>query len=135
MVIQDDRVLRMGRVAQYVLDHRVPLEICLSSNVQTGAVQSLESHPFRYFYRHSFRVTLNTDNRLMSGTTVSNEHWLAHQILDVGFGGLEKIVINAMKSAFIRYDHRCEVIYDVLKPGFAALREELGLPARKYPKE
>lgn len=133
MVIQNDRVLRMGRVAQFVLDHRIPLEICLSSNVQTGAVDSLEDHPFRHFLRHNFRITLNTDNRLMSGTSCTNEHRIAHETFGVDLRGLEKIVINGMKSAFIRYDHRCEIIYDVLKPGFATLRDELGLPPSSYP--
>ncbi|MEE2713366.1 MAG: adenosine deaminase [Planctomycetota bacterium] len=133
MVIQNDEVLRMGRLAQYVLDHRIPLEICLSSNVQTGAVASLDEHPFRYLLRHNFRITLNTDNRLMSGTTCTEEHWLAHQHFGVDLKGLEKIVINGMKSAFIRYDHRCEIIYDSLKPGFARLRSDLGLDPTRYP--
>ena len=123
MVIKDREVLSMGRVAQFVLDHRIPLEVCLSSNVQTGAVERLEDHPFRYFLRHNFRITLNTDNRLMSGTTCSKEHWLAHETFGVDLKGLEKIVINGMKSAFIRYDRRCEIIYNVLKPGFQKLRE------------
>ena len=122
-----------GRLAQYVLDHRIPLEICLSSNVQTGAVASLDEHPFRYLLRHNFRITLNTDNRLMSGTTCTEEHWLAHQHFGVDLKGLEKIVINGMKSAFIRYDHRCEIIYDSLKPGFARLRSDLGLDPTRYP--
>ena len=87
MVIQNDEVLRMGRLAQYVLDHRIPLEICLSSNVQTGAVASLDEHPFRYLLRHNFRITLNTDNRLMSGTTCTEEHWLAHQHFGVDLKG------------------------------------------------
>lgn len=134
MVIRDDKVLNMGHLAQYILDHRIPLEICLSSNVHTGAVKDLEEHPFRWFLRHNFRVTLNTDNRLMSATTPTDEHWLAVQRFGVGFEDLEKIVINGMKSAFIRYDHRCDLIFDVLKPRFTALREELGLPALNFPR-
>ena len=133
MVIKDDEVLSMGRLAQYLLDHRIPLEICLSSNVQTGAVKSLAEHPFRYYLRHQFRITLNTDNRLMSGTTATDEHWLAIEKFGLGFGDIEKIVINGMKSAFIHYEQRCKVIYDVLKPAFASLRKELGLPASRYP--
>ena len=78
-------------------------------------------------------MALNTDNRLMSGTSCSDEHWLAHERYGVDLKGLEKIVINGMKSAFIRYDHRCEVIYDVLKKGFAELRSELGLEPTRYP--
>lgn len=134
MVIRDGKVLSMGHLTQYVLDRRIPLEICLSSNVQTGAVATLEEHPFRYYLRHNFRITLNTDNRLMSGTTVSREHHLAATTFGATFDDLEKIVINGMKSAFIRYDHRVEMIYDVLKPRFAALRQDLGLPAARYPR-
>lgn len=133
MVIRDGKVLSMGHLAQYVLDHRVPLEICLSSNVHTGAVKSLEEHPFRYFLKHNFRVTLNTDNRLMSATTPTDEHWLAVTKFGVTYEQLEKIVINGLKSAFIRYDHRCALIFDVLAPRFATLREELGLPAPPFP--
>lgn len=133
MVIRDGKVLSMGPLAQYVLDHRVPLEICLSSNVQTGAVPSLEEHPIRQYVRHNFRVTLNTDNRLMSGTSVTEEHWIAADTFGLTFDQLEKVIINGMKSGFIRYDHRCEIIYDTLKPRFADLREELGLPPRRYP--
>jgi adenosine deaminase len=134
MVVKDGRVLSMGRLAQYVLDHRIPLEICLSSNVQTGAVRDLDEHPLRYYLRHNFRVTLNTDNRLMSATTVTGEHWLGATRFGLDFDDLEKIVINGMKSAFIRYDHRCAIIYDVLKPGFAALRRREKLPPSHYPR-
>ncbi len=133
MVIRDDKVISMGRLAQYILDHRIPLEICLSSNVQTGAVPSLDAHPFRYYLRYKFRITLNTDNRLMSATTTTDEHWLAVQKFGDEFGDLEKLVINGMKSAFIRYDHRCALIFEILKPAFAALRAELGLPDAQYP--
>ena len=132
MVLGDGRVVSMGRLAQYVLDHRVPLEICLSSNVQTGAVPSMDEHPLKHLLRHRFRITLNTDNRLMSGTTPTREHWLAHQSFGVDLAGLETIVINGMKSAFVGYNRRCEVIYDKLKPGFAELRAELGMGPAGY---
>lgn len=133
VVIKDDQVLSMGKLTQYILDHRIPIECCLSSNVHTGAVGSIPEHPFRWFLRHNFRVTINTDNRLMSGTTPSEEHWIAAETFDLEFKDLEKVVINGMKSAFIRYDHRCEIIFETLKPRFAALRDELGLPAPHFP--
>src|SRR5499427_4367628 len=73
------KVVKMGYLAQYVLDKRIPLEICLSSNVDTGVAATLESHPFGTYYRYKFRVTLNTDDRLMSGTTMTRELKLAAQ--------------------------------------------------------
>ena len=65
--------MKLGDLAQYVLDKRIPLEICLISNVHTGATPSLAEHPFKIFYQEKFRVTLNTDNRLMSDTTMTRE--------------------------------------------------------------
>src|SRR5271169_4200228 len=77
MKIKDGNVLSMGTLAQYVLDKRIPLEICLTSNVHTGAVNSIDEHPFGIFYRYKFRVTLNTDDRLMSGITLTDEYCTA----------------------------------------------------------
>ena len=73
MKVKDGQVVNMGTLAQYVLDKRIPLEICLTSNVHTGAVKSIDEHPFGIFYRYKFRVTLNTDDRLMSGITLTDE--------------------------------------------------------------
>jgi adenosine deaminase len=116
------QIVRMGPLAQYVLDKRIPLENCLSSNVHTGAVERLEAHPFGIFWRCNFRVTLNTDDRLMSDTTMTTELGLAHEVFDLGLDDLEKITINAMKSAFLPYDRRIQFIYDVIKPGYAMAR-------------
>jgi len=124
MVIKDGECVSLGGLAGYMLDKRIPLEICLSSNVHTGAVRSIEAHPFRHYFTERFRVTLNTDNRLMSNTSMSQEFELAARTFDLDFEDLEKIVINGMKSAFIPYAARLEVIYGKLKPGFAALRAE-----------
>jgi adenosine deaminase len=124
IAIKDDEVVRLGRLATYVRDKRIPLEICLSSNLHTGAVSSIAEHPFRHLHAKRFRVTLNTDNRLMSDTTLSEEFELAAREFDLDLAGLEKLVINGMKSAFIDYDARCRVIYDVIKPGFEAIRAE-----------
>ncbi len=63
------KIVKMGSLAQYILDRRIPLEMCLSSNVHTGAVRSMAEHPFKLYYDRGFRVTLNTDDRLMSDTT------------------------------------------------------------------
>lgn len=119
------KVTKMGYLAQYVLDKRIPLEICLTSNVDTGAVKSIEEHPFGIYYRYKFRVTLNTDDRLMSNTTMTKELYLAHKTFKLGLDDLEKITINAMKSAFIPYNRRIRLIYDVIKPGYAKARQRL----------
>ena len=115
----------MGYFAQYVLDKRIPLEICLSSNVHTGAVERVDQHPFGIYHRYNFRVTLNTDDRLMSDTTMTKEFSLAHQVFKLGIDRLEKITINSMKSAFIPYKHRVQLIYDVIKPGYASAKTAL----------
>ena len=115
----------MGYLAQYILDKRIPLEICLSSNVHTGAVASIEQHPFGTYHRYSFRVTLNTDDRLMSDTTMTKEFNLAHRAFKLGLDDLEKITINSMKSAFIPYKRRLQLIYDVIKPGYAKAKTAL----------
>lgn len=126
MVIRDGETVQLGSLALYVRDKRIPLEICLSSNLHTGAVRSIGEHPFRHLFRNHFRVTLNTDNRLMSKTTLSHELALAASAFDLGLDEIEKIIINGMKSAFIHYDRRCDIIYDVIKPGVQAVRQELG---------
>ncbi len=120
-----DTVVRMGYLAQYILDKRLPLEICLTSNVDTGAVRSLDEHPFALYYKYKFRVTLNTDDRLMSNTTLSREFRLAHLAFGLTLEDLEKLTINAMKSSFLPYNRRIKMIYDVIKPGFARARTRL----------
>ena len=116
------KAVKLGDLAQYVLDKRIPLEICLISNVHTGAATSLAEHPFRIFFQEKFRVTLNTDNRLMSDTNMVKEFQAAADTFGLGIDDFEKITINAMKSAFIPYSERCQIIYDVIKPGYANIR-------------
>jgi adenosine deaminase len=119
MKIKEGHALSMGSLAQYVLDKRIPLEICLTSNVHTGAVQKMEDHPFGIFHKYKFRVTLNTDNRLMSGITLTDEYRTAANVFGLTLRDLERVTINAMKSAFIPYKQRVSLIYDVIKPGYA----------------
>lgn len=124
IAISDGRAVKLGDLAQYVLDKRIPLEICLISNVHTGAAPSLEQHPFKILYQQKFRVTLNTDNRLMSDTSMSKEFAAAATTFGLTIGDFEKITINAMKSAFLPYGQRCDLIYNVIKPGYARVRQE-----------
>jgi adenosine deaminase len=125
IAVADGKVAKMGDLAQYVLDKRIPLEICLLSNVHTGATPSLAEHPFKILYREKFRVTLNTDNRLMSNTSMTREFEAAAETFGLGLDDFEKITINSMKSAFLPYSRRCDFIYSVIKPGYAKARESL----------
>jgi adenosine deaminase len=122
IAIADGRAVKLGELAQYVLDKRIPLEICLISNVHTGAAPSLAEHPFKIFYQEKFRVTLNTDNRLMSDTSMTKEFEAARDTFGLGLDDFEKLTINAMKSAFLPYDQRINLIYSVIKPGYAKVR-------------
>ncbi len=122
LAVADGKAVKLGDLAQYVLDKRIPLEICLLSNVHTGAARSLAEHPFKIFYQEKFRVTLNTDNRLMSDTTMTKEFEAARDTFGLSLEDFEKITINAMKSAFLPYDQRCDFIYSVIKPGYAKVR-------------
>lgn len=123
IAVADGRAVKLGDLAQYVLDKRIPLEVCLLSNVHTGATPTLEQHPFKILYQEKFRVTLNTDNRLMSDTSMTKEFEAAQETFGLTLKDFEKITINAMKSAFLPYSHRCDFIYKVLKPGYAKVRE------------
>jgi adenosine deaminase len=111
----------LGRLAAYVRDKRIPLELCPSSNVQTGAAPSIAEHPIGLLRDLRFRVTVNTDNRLMSGTSMSREMALLVAAFGYGWGELQWFTINAMKSAFIPFDERLAIINDVIKPGYAKL--------------
>jgi adenosine deaminase len=128
LVVYEGKVIKVGSLAQYVLDHRIPLEVCLSSNVHTGAVESVEEHPFPLLHELGFRLTLNTDNRLMSRTSMSAEYTAAVDAFGLDLDALETLSINAMKSAFVHFDDRCQLIFDRIKPGFQELRGEHGLP-------
>jgi adenosine deaminase len=122
IAIMDGRAVKLGDLAQYVLDKRIPLEICLISNVHTGATPSLAEHPFKILYQEKFRVTLNTDNRLMSSTSMTQEFMAAAETFGLVLDDFEKITINAMKSAFVPYSQRCDFIYSIIKPGYAKIR-------------
>jgi adenosine deaminase len=111
----------LGRLAAILRDKRIPLEMCPSSNVQTGAVESIERHPFDLLARLRFRVTVNTDNRLMSDTTMSREMLRLVEAFGYGWSDLERFTINAMKSAFIHFDERLAIIDEVIKPRYAVL--------------
>ena len=127
MSLSGTRIEKMGTLAHFIKDRRIPLEMCLTSNIDTGAAEDYESHPFNAFFRNNFRVFLSTDNRLMSNTTLSKEFEIAVDNYGLTLRDLEKITINAMKSAFIHHNEKLKIIFDVIKKGYADLRKEFGL--------
>lgn len=122
ITVHPDGRVSLGRLAAYVRDTRVPLEMCPSSNVHTGAVRSIAEHPFDLLRRLRFRVTLNTDNRLMSGISLTDEFAVIARTFGIGLDDMEWLTLNAIKSAFLPFDGRIRVINEQIKPGYARLR-------------
>ncbi|MFD3485117.1 adenosine deaminase [Streptomyces sp. NPDC058665] len=122
--VADDGSVTLGRLASYVRDKRIPLELCPSSNLQTGAAASIAEHPIGLLRELHFRATVNTDNRLMSGTSMSREFELLVEAFDYTLDDMQWFSVNAMKSAFIPFDERLAMINDVIKPGYAELKSE-----------
>jgi adenosine deaminase len=122
--VRDDGTIELGRLAAYVRDRRVPLEMCPTSNVQTGAARTLEEHPIDLLRRLRYRVTVNTDNRLMSDVTLSDEFLRLHEAFGIDLDEVEWLTTNALKSAFAPFDERLQLINEVVKPGYARLRAE-----------
>jgi adenosine deaminase len=122
ITVRDDGRIELGRLAAFVRDRRVPLEMCPTSNVHTGAAPSIREHPIDLLRRLRFRVTLNTDNRLMSGVSMSSEFAAIDEAFGIGLGEMEWMTINSMKSAFAPFDERLRIINEVVKPGYAHLR-------------
>jgi len=118
---RDGRV-HLGRLAEYVRDKRIPLEMAPTSNVQTGAARSIAEHPIGLLAELKFRVTVNTDNRLMSGCSMTSEMTALSEAFGYGWDTLQWFAVNAMKSAFLPFDQRLEIIEQVIKPGYDRLR-------------
>jgi adenosine deaminase len=116
-----DGTPRLGLLAAYVRDKRIPLEMCPTSNVHTGAAKSLADHPLGLLTRLRFRVTVNTDNRLMSDVSMTSEMTALADTFGYGWADLQWFTVNAMKSAFLGFDERLALINEVIKPGYAAL--------------
>ena len=115
---------RLGPLASYVRDRRIPLELCPTSNLQTGAAKTYSEHPIGMLAKLRFRVTLNTDNRLMSRTSMSNEMSECVKSFGWKFADLQRVTVNALKSSFIPFEERLEIIEKVVKPAYAAISAE-----------
>lgn len=124
ITVAEDGSVKLGRLAAYVRDKRIPLELCPTSNLQTGAAASYAEHPIGLLRRLHFRATVNTDNRLMSGTSMTREFELLTKTFGYSLDDMQWFTVNAMKSAFIPFDERLAMISDVIKPGYAELKSE-----------
>jgi adenosine deaminase len=122
ITVNPDGTLELGSLARFVLDHRTPLEMCLSSNLHTGACDNLSNHPFGILFRNHFRICINTDDRLMSDTTMTKETELATRLFNLSLADLERLTLNAMKSAFAPFETRYQLISDIIRPAYAGLR-------------
>lgn len=120
-ITETDDGFDLGPLAQYVLDDRIPLELCPSSNVHTGVCGSVAEHPIGLLADLKFRCTVNTDNRLMSDTTLSKELTLCSEAFGWGWRELQWVTINATKSAFWPFNDRLRLINEVIKPRYASL--------------
>ncbi len=121
ITVDENGTATLGRLAAYVRDKRIPLEMCPASNIQTGAADTIADHPIGLLTKLRFRVTVNTDNRLMSQTSMTDEMWSLVEAFDYTLADLRWFTINAMKSAFLPFDERLSLIDDVVKPGYASL--------------
>ncbi len=119
----------LGTLAEFVRDRRICLELCPTSNVNTGVVDSIREHPIGMLRRLRFRVTVNTDNRLMSDTSMSNEMRQLHESFGWGMADFEWLTINAMKSAFAPFPERLKIINGLVKPRYALLNAEQSMGA------
>jgi adenosine deaminase len=122
ITVDPDGQVHLGRLAAFVRDRRVPLEMCPTSNVNTGVCETIAEHPIGLLRRLRFRVTVNTDNRLMSDISMTRELHKLHEAFGWGWDDFEWLTINAMKSSFWPFDKRLRIINEQIKPGYAALK-------------
>ncbi|MCU1360716.1 MAG: add, partial [Ilumatobacteraceae bacterium] len=120
---------QLGRLASYIRDRRIPLELCPTSNVGTGVCASVADHPIGMLRRLRFRVTVNTDNRLMSATSMTHEMAELADAFGWGLDDFEWMTVNAMKSAFAPFPERLRIINGLIKPRYALMRADATLGA------
>ncbi len=130
------RLREDGDLLNFVNNHRIPLEVCLTSNVQTRACNSFESHPLPFYMSYGLRCTINTDNRLVTDTTMTEEYWRAVQYFDLNIGDLRKLMIDGFKSAFMPYRKKRSVTAQAVAEFDALVREfesSMGTKAQTEP--
>jgi adenosine deaminase len=104
------RLIEDPELMRYVNDHRIPLEVCLTSNIQTDAVDTFEDHPFKTYLARGLRVTLNTDSRTVSNTTVTDEYLRAVEHYNLSLTDIRQLIINGFKSAFMSYEDKSTML-------------------------
>jgi adenosine deaminase len=109
------RLRENGDLLNYINDHRIPLEICVSSNIQTRAAEGFAAHPLPFYFTYGLRVTINTDNRLVTDTTVSRELLLCHQHYGFSLDDIKEILISGFKSAFLPYREKADILKEVTR--------------------
>ncbi|MDO9576556.1 MAG: adenosine deaminase [Candidatus Cloacimonadales bacterium] len=109
------RLIEDGDLLNYVNDHRIPLEICITSNLQTKSISNLREHPLGFYVDYGLRVTLNTDNRLISNTTLTDEYMIAIDELGLDYTEIKNIIINGFKSSFLPYREKVRLLNTALK--------------------
>lgn len=124
MVFEGTEMKKAGELARYVRDRRITLEMCLSSNIGTGAAPSFDAHPFNLFLKNGFNVCLCTDNRLMSNTSLSREMGIAASTWNLDLDDMERISVNAMESAFAGEEEKKDILENVIGKTFAQIRGE-----------
>jgi adenosine deaminase len=122
ITVGNDGQVHLGRLASFVRDRRTPLEMCPTSNVHTGVCDTIAEHPIGLLKRLRFRVTVNTDNRLMSDISMTREFVKLQEAFGWGWDDFEWLTVNAMKSSFWPFDKRLRIINEKIKPRYAALK-------------
>ena len=121
------RLREDGDLLNYVNDHRIPLELCPSSNVQTGAVKNISEHPLKFYLDLSLRVTLNTDNRLITDTTMTDEYWLAYKTFNLSPQNILDLIINGVKSSFMPYEVKKSYLREVKRKAIKLFLREANI--------
>jgi adenosine deaminase len=126
------RLREDGDMLNYINDHRIPMEICMTSNVQTGAVEDYESHPLKFYYDFGIRVTMNTDNRLICDTDLTKEYMLAARYFDFSILDIREIIINGFKSAFCSFREKQEMLYKAIDEMDALIKGEYKIDGKEW---
>ena len=121
------RLREDGDLLNYVNDHRIPLELCPSSNVQTGAVKNIREHPIKFYLDLSLRVTLNTDNRLITNTTMTDEYWQAYKTFNLSPQNILDLIINGVKSSFMPYEVKKSYLREVKRKAIKLFLREANI--------
>jgi adenosine deaminase len=127
ITVNADGEATLGNLANYIRDRRIPLEVCPTSNVNTGIAPTIAEHPIGLLRRLRFRVTINTDNRLMSDTSMTGEMLAVHDAFGWGLDDMQWLTVNAVKSAFAPFPERIKIIDGIVKPRYAMLKSEAAL--------